>query len=87
MGQTAWFDSRTHVLSSIPMHTLDTTPAAAALHEEAQRRLGPAGRLRSALELSDLTHAFAIAGIRRRHPNLSEGEARVELARFLYERR
>ena len=66
------------------MHALDTTPAAAAVHEEAQRRLGPAGRLRSALELSDLTHSFAVAGIRRRHPDLSDADARAELARLLY---
>jgi hypothetical protein len=69
------------------VRALDTTAAAAAVHEDAQRRLGPAGRLRAALELSDLTHAFAVAGIRRRDPNLSEADARQELARLLYVRR
>ena len=69
------------------MRALDTTPAAAAIHEEAQRQLGPAGRLRSALELSDLTHAFAVAGIRQRNPALSEDDAREELARLLYVQR
>jgi hypothetical protein len=62
----------------------DTTPAAAALHEEAQRQLGPAGRLRVALELSDLTHSFAVAGIRRSAPDLTEEEARRDLAKRLY---
>jgi hypothetical protein len=37
------------------MRSNDTSPVAAALHEEAQRRIGPAGRLKIALELSDLT--------------------------------
>jgi hypothetical protein len=66
------------------MVALDTTPAAAALQLQAYRELGPAGRLRIALELSDLTHAMAIAGIRRRHPELSETEARRKLAEQLY---
>lgn len=50
----------------------DTTPAAALLQEQAYRTLGMAGRLKIALELSDLTHAFAVAGIRRRHPEWSD---------------
>jgi hypothetical protein len=62
----------------------DTTPAAAALLDQAYRELGLAGRLRIALELSDLTHAFAVAGIRRRHPGCSEEEARRKLAELLY---
>jgi hypothetical protein len=66
------------------MRSRDTTPAAAALHEEALRKLGNAGRFRIALELSDLTHSFAIAGIRRLSPELTEEEARAELAQRLY---
>ncbi|HEX6641153.1 MAG TPA: hypothetical protein VF215_08565 [Thermoanaerobaculia bacterium] len=43
------------------------------------------GRLKIAMELSDLTHSFAIAGIKRRHPEgLSDLEARVKLAELLY---
>ena len=62
----------------------DTTADAAALHEQAYREMGLAGRLRIALELSDLTHSFAVAGIRRRHPGCSDQEARIKLAEFLY---
>jgi hypothetical protein len=62
----------------------DTTPEAALLHEESLRQLGPAGRLKIALELSDFTHAMAVAGIRRRHPEYSEEQARHELAEMLY---
>lgn len=72
------------MLSLPTMRALDTTAEAAAVHEEAQRRLGPSGRLKSAFELSDLTHAFAVAGIRRRKPQLTDEEARTELARLLY---
>ncbi len=63
---------------------LDTTASAAELHENAYRALGPGGRLKIALELSDLTHAFATAGMRRRHPEWSEEDARRKLAEMLY---
>jgi hypothetical protein len=62
----------------------DTTPEAALLLEQAYRELGNAGRFRIALELSDLAHAFAVAGIRRRHPEWSDEEARRHLAEVLY---
>ncbi|HYC88942.1 MAG TPA: hypothetical protein VEO54_07005 [Thermoanaerobaculia bacterium] len=66
------------------MVSLDTTPDAALLHEQSYRELGMAGRLRIAMELSDFTHALAVAGIRRRTPNCSEEEARHRLAEVLY---
>lgn len=62
----------------------DTTPAAAALQEEVCRRAGPARRFEMALELSDLTHAFAIAGLRQRHPDLGVDDAQRALAAMLY---
>lgn len=62
----------------------DTTPAAAAVQEEAYRRVGPVGRFQMALELSDLTHEFALAGIRLRHPHYSLEEAKRALAIELY---
>jgi hypothetical protein len=52
----------------IHMPALDTTPDAAAVQEAAYRRLGRTGRLRIALELSNLVHALAETGIRKRHP-------------------
>jgi hypothetical protein len=62
----------------------DTTAEAATLHEQAYRELGLAGRLRIAMELSDLTHALARAGIRRRYPECSDQDARRRLAERLY---
>jgi hypothetical protein len=66
------------------MRALDTTPEAAALQEQAYRELGPSGRLKIALELSDFTHALAVAGIRLRHPEYDEETARRKLAEMLY---
>lgn len=63
----------------------DTTAEALALHEQAYRELGLEERLRIALELSDLTHAFACAGIRRRDPGCSDQDARRRLAGMLYD--
>lgn len=67
------------------MHSLDTTAEAASLHLKAQREMGAARRLFAALQLSDLTHAFALAGVRRRRPELNETQARVVLAQQLYD--
>ena len=66
------------------MVSRDTTPDAALLHEQSYRQLGMAGRLRIALELSDFTHALAVAGIKRRFPGCSDEEARRHLAEALY---
>jgi hypothetical protein len=63
---------------------LDTTAAAAELQLEAYRAMALADRLKIALELSDLTHALAVAGIRRHDPECSEEEARRRLAERLY---
>jgi len=54
------------------------------MHLDVQRRIGAAGRLAAALQLSDLTHAFALAGMRQRRPELSETEAIAALAQQLY---
>lgn len=63
---------------------LDRSTDGAAVQEEVYRRVGNAGRLRIALELSDLVHAFAVAGIKRRRPGCSDDEAHRQLACELY---
>jgi hypothetical protein len=55
-----------------------------AAQDEVYRRLGNEGRLRIVFELSDLVHAFAIAGIKRRRPGCSDEEAHRQLAFELY---
>jgi hypothetical protein len=66
------------------MRALDTSAEAAAIQEAIHRRLGPAKRLKIALELSDLAKSFAIAGLRLRHPEYSERDAIRVLAEQLY---
>ena len=56
------------------MPVTDTTPAMAALQLELYRAAGPSGRARIAVELSEAVRETTLAGIRRRHPELSEGE-------------
>ena len=68
------------------MRPLDTSAEIAAMQLEAYRQLGPAGRLRVALSLSDLTHRFAEAGIRHRNPELTKEEVKEALAALLYPR-
>ena len=66
------------------MIPLDTAPDIAVLQEQVYRDLGITGRFRIALELSDLTHSFATAGIRSRNPQFSDEDARRHLADVLY---
>ena len=66
------------------MASLDTSVAVAALHEDSYRQLGLAGRFKIALELSDFTHALAVAGLKCRCPELSDEDARRRLAEVLY---
>ena len=69
-------------LSTVPV--LDTTAEAASVQTQAQRRLGVAGRFRTAIEMSELTRRLARAGLQRRHPELNERELELELLRELY---
>ena len=56
------------------MRALDTTEEADELQMRIQRRLGPAGRLKLAMQMSDLARKLARAGLRARRPEL-EGPA------------
>jgi hypothetical protein len=62
----------------------DTTAAAAHAQLEAQRRLGEAGRLRVALDMSITARALAAAGIRRDHPDWDEARVKRELLRIAF---
>jgi hypothetical protein len=66
--------------SGSKMRALDTTPEAATIQEEAYRRLGKAGRLKIAFELSDLVRALAKAGIRKRNPEYTPEQIVAALA-------
>ena len=67
-------DRRRAVLSS------DTSAAAEAIQVRAWRAMAPADIARIIDELSSLTRALAIAGLRERYPNASESEVVARLA-------
>ena len=61
----------------------DTTPDADRVYFEALRRLGPTGRLRLTFQLHDRLRALARAGVKYRHPDYSEEEVRLAVARLM----
>ncbi len=68
------------------MRARDTSERAAAIQEDLHTRLGPEGRAKLAMQMSDLAHEFAKAGLRAQRPELAETELVRELARVLYGR-
>lgn len=65
------------------MRSRDTSSDVVAVQRAAQRRLGPAGRVELAFEMSEQARAVAIQGALAREPGLSAGEARARLLRRL----
>jgi len=66
------------------MRAMDTSPAAHALQLQLYRQAGPGRRAEIAAELSDAIREFARAGVRARHPELSEAQVTRELLRVFY---
>ena len=66
------------------MISMDTHLRVAAVQREALERLGPAGRLRLAFEMSEDLHDLALAGLRHRHPDWSEDALRKGLLRLAF---
>jgi hypothetical protein len=64
------------------LEPLDTYVAAPDLQEQAHIRLGPEGRLRTALDLSEAVRDLRLAGIRFNYPDASEAEL---VRRFIVE--
>ena len=61
----------------------DTTEEAHVLQVEAWRRLGGRGRTAALFRLNDLARRASLAGIRARHPEYDEAQARQALRRLL----
>lgn len=59
--------------------SLDTSLDAHAAQVSAWRRMGPQRRLLLAMQMSDEIRQVALAGIRNRHPEYTEEEARFAL--------
>ena len=62
----------------------DTSPHFEALQIDLYRKAGSARRATIAAELSDAVRETALAGIKRRHPEYSETEARDSFLDLLY---
>ena len=65
------------------MTSRDTSREARAVQLQAQRRLGPAGRVELAFEMSEQARAISISGALAREPGLGPEEARARLLRRL----
>lgn len=62
----------------------DTSPEAAALQYEIHRRMTPSQRFEAAVEMSEAVRELAKAGLRSRHPEMSEEELHFALIKLLY---
>lgn len=68
------------------MPARDTSAKAAAIQNELHSKLGPEGRFRLAMRMSELAREFAQAGERRRHPGYTNEQISREIIRALYGR-
>jgi len=62
---------------------LDTDPAAHEAQVQVYRRMGPASRVALAARMSDDMRGLALQGIRTRHPDYDDQQARHALFRLL----
>jgi hypothetical protein len=60
----------------------DTSLEAARVEAEIFRRMPAARRLQLACEMSDYVRALSVAGVRRRHPEYTEEEAKLAVTRM-----
>lgn len=61
----------------------DTTPEAHAVQVEMFRRMAPADKLKMAMRMSDGARELACAGVRLRHPEYTDDEARLAVNRLM----
>jgi hypothetical protein len=66
------------------MTATDTTRWAEAAQLELYQKAGPARRALIAVELSEAVRDTTLAGIRRRHPEFSEGEIARSFLALVY---
>ncbi len=62
----------------------DTSPEAAEILRERQRRMTPSQRVEEGAKLCKLARQFMRAGIRKRHPDYTEDSVEMALARLLW---
>lgn len=66
-----------------PAMIADTTPDAASVRAALYRRMAPSQRCALAARMSADARAITLAGIRQRHPDYDDGQARLALFRLL----
>lgn len=66
----------------MPTRATDTSADVAGVQAEAFRRMGPEGRLRAALEMSEEMGRILEAGVRARHPGYTADEVRLAAIRL-----
>ena len=59
------------------LKSTDTTSKADQIQLEALRRLGPEGRLRAGIDLTQTSRKLLCEGLRRRHPEYNERQIRM----------
>ena len=65
------------------MRSPDTTPDAEAMQLELYRRMTPGRRVMIAYEMSMMARRITLSGIRSRHPEYTDDEAKYALFRIL----
>ena len=68
------------------MAARDTSAKAAAIQNALHSKLGPEGRFRLAMQMSELAREFAQAGVRKRYPGYSDEQISREIVKSLYGR-
>lgn len=68
------------------MRARDTSERAAAVQNQIHDQLGPSGRFKLAMQMSQLAREFAKSGVRQTHPELSDDELVRELVKIFYGR-
>jgi hypothetical protein len=64
------------------MLALDTSEETSSIQIEVYRRMTPGARLRLGLELTEMSRRLLVDGIRRRHPEYDEEQARLASIRL-----
>ncbi len=72
-------DATAATIGSMRTQSVDTPPEIEAIQVQVFREMGPRGRLAAAAELNEALDDLARAGIRSRHGELPEAEARLRL--------
>jgi hypothetical protein len=65
------------------MGPMDTTPHAEQVQLEIFRRMGPERRLQTGIELSQLCRKLLLEGVRMRHPEYDERQAKSAVIRLI----